>query len=45
MLSLIPQTFGNRSPDVFGNVHTRVDHRGYIVYRWPGHYAGKHRRV
>ena len=44
MLALIPFTFGNRRPDVWGNVHSRWDDRGRIVYRnaVPG-YVGRHR--
>ena len=45
MLALIPWTFGNRRTDVFGNVHTRYDHRGLPVFRWPGRYIGRHRRA
>lgn len=43
-LLLVPHSHGNRPPDVFGNVHTAVDHRGLTVFRHPGRYAGRHRR-
>jgi len=32
-----------RTPDAFGNVHNRLDHRGYPVFRSPGDYRGRHR--
>lgn len=45
MLALIPFTFGNRQPDIFGNVHTARDDRGRTVFRDPGDYRGSHRAV
>lgn len=45
MLALIPFTFGNRRPDIFGNVHTRLTDRGWPVLRDPGPYRGRHRAV
>lgn len=45
MPPLIPFGFGNRAPDVFGNVHTRLDERGLVLLRAPGDYAGRHREV
>lgn len=46
MPPLIPFDFGNRAPDVFGNVHVRRDHRGWPVFRDPGSsYVGRHRAV
>ena len=44
MLALIPFGFGNRAPDIFGNVHTRLNDRGRTVYRDPGDYTGRHRK-
>jgi hypothetical protein len=32
-----------RTPDAFGNVHNRLDHRGMVVFRSPGDYVGRHR--
>lgn len=43
-LLLVPETHGNRPADVFGNVHSALDHRGLIVIRHPGRYIGRHRR-
>lgn len=43
MLALIPFTFGNRRPDIFGNVHNRYDDQARIVIRDPGDYRGIHR--
>lgn len=44
MPPLIPFGFGNRAPDVFGNVHTRMDEEGYTMLRHPGDYVGRHRQ-
>ena len=44
MLALIPQTYGNRRPDTFGNVHVLTDGWGKMVFRHPGDYVGRHRR-
>lgn len=41
---LLPDGFGNRRCDAFGNVHTAVDRRGMTVFRNPGRYQGRHRR-
>lgn len=43
MFPLTSCTFGNRRPDVFGNVHIRWDDRGRPVFRNPGKYSGRHR--
>jgi hypothetical protein len=43
MLALIPWTFGNRRPDVFGNVHVAYDYRGMTKIHNPGIYTGRHR--
>lgn len=43
MLPLIPWTFGNRRPDIFGNVHVRWNRHGRPKFRDPGNYVGRHR--
>jgi hypothetical protein len=45
MLRLLDRSYGNRSPDDAGNLHTRFDWHGRTVFRDPGRYTGRHRRV
>jgi hypothetical protein len=45
VLGLIPPLYGNRSPDWLGNLHVARDRSGLVVFRNPGRYVGRHRRV
>lgn len=45
MFTLIPFGFGNRCPDIFGNLHVRRDDQGRVVLRDPGGYRGRHQEV
>jgi hypothetical protein len=44
MLRLLTETYGNRCPDAFGNVHVARDDLGRTAFRHPGNYVGRHRQ-